>query len=255
MNNKNLILLFLIFSIGCSSSGKIGSYNVIFIGDSITEGVGVECPNIESSSVVAGNLLKESGCVHYVNCGKNGATTTDFLPEKKNHYFSVLKAADTLYTSNIPLIFSMMIGTNDSAESGPTGAPVSPEKYEENLTVIIDSLHERYPYSFFILHCPIWYSPNTHNGSVYMEKGLERLQSYIPVLERIVKSKENVYMGDQDAYLFFEQNYKQYINPENGKMGVFYLHPNKYGAKKLGEFWAKSIKKNLLKIGIEQKTI
>jgi len=231
---------------GCRQPESINC-NLIFIGDSISEGIGVENPMEESAPAVAGNLMKESGNVRFANCGKNGATTVDFLPETRRHYLSVIAAADTLYSTNVPLVFSIMIGTNDSAETGPAGAPVSPDAYERNLTIIIDSLHERYPNSLFVLHRPIWYSPNTHNGSVYMEAGLKRLQSYTPMLEQIVGKRKYVFFGDKDAYAFFEKNYEQCVNPENGVEGIFYLHPNKEGAGRLGAFWAESLKKDLCK--------
>lgn len=37
----------------------------------------------------------------------------------------------------------------------------------------------------------------------------------------------------------------KYFTPEKGNAGIFYLHPNKEGAKILGRFWAEAIMKAL----------
>ena len=79
-----------------------------------------------------------------------------------------------------------MLGTNDSAITGPNGAPASPGKYHENMKTIIDKLLALYPKCKVVLHRPVWYSPNTYNGAKYLEEGLNRLQSYYPELQALV---------------------------------------------------------------------
>jgi hypothetical protein len=143
-----------------------------------------------------------------------------------------------------------MLGTNDSAVKGPNGSPVSVESYNYNLTVIIDSLLKRYPNCKVIIHYPIWYSTNTYNGSMYLAEGLARLQSYFPRIELLVKKYQvaypnHVFIGDNAAFEFFKTNYIKMLKPEQGRQGIFYLHPNEQGALRLGEFWGKALNKAL----------
>ncbi len=221
--------------------------NIVFIGNSITQGVILKNPQSEAPPAVAVKCLEEMGyVVKYANCGKSGNTTVDFLPATDTYFRHIINAADTLYEKGVPLVFSIMLGTNDSATKGPNGSPVSPKQYQENLALIIDSLHARYPLSLFVLHRPVWYSPNTHNGASYLEEGLARLESYTPHLDALAKNRPSyVYKGDRDAFGFFKKHATTYFFAENGRSGVFYLHPNVAGAEKLGAFWAKSLKKRI----------
>ncbi len=54
------------------------------------------------------------------------------------------------------------------------------------MRAIADALLQRYPGAMIVLHRPIWYSPTTHNNSVYLREGLQRLNSYFPVLRQMV---------------------------------------------------------------------
>ncbi|MBB4034912.1 lysophospholipase L1-like esterase [Dysgonomonas hofstadii] len=233
-------LLLFVIVLSVAATDKYKSINIVFIGNSITEGSYLK----EPPPVVTARYLEDS-ChykVKYANCGVSGMTTFNFLPAQTGCYARVVAAADSLYTGGSLLIFSVKLGTNDSAIKGPTGAPVSAEKYRENLQIIIDSLASRYPSCKIILHHPIWYSPNTHNSALYLQEGLDRLQTYIPEIETLAKSNPgHVFEGDKDAFDFFRKNYKEYHRAQNGNSGVFYLHPNASGAGKLGIYWAKSI--------------
>lgn len=239
-----VIILTLIFGeeVQASSTQKV---NVIFIGNSITESSYLDNP----PPSVAAKYLKSYGYeVKFANCGVSGSTTVDFLPSSNRCYLKVVAAADTLYKEEGYLIFSITLGTNDSAEKGPSGSPVAPLQYKENLQIIIDSLQQRYPQSKFVLNRPTWYSPNTHNSALYMQEGLTRLQSYTPQMEALIKeNSDRVYKGDWSAFDFFRKNYLNYFKPQKGNSGIFYLHPNAKGSEKLGEFWAKGLNKNISK--------
>ncbi|MBO9619917.1 MAG: hypothetical protein J7539_12885 [Niabella sp.] len=215
-------------------------YAVVFIGNSITYGATLQSPEKEAPPVQMVRILEEKGYrIQYANCGFSGSTTVDFLPVSNKYFPKVLQAADSLYAADVPLFFSITLGTNDSAEEGPAGAPVSPEQYKKNLQIIIDSLHRRYPGSSFVLHQPVWYSPNTQNRSVYLKEGLQRLQTYTPQLELLIKEHPGfVFKGDRKGFDFFRRDPKKYFTPEKGPVGIFYLHPNAQGAKLLGSFWA-----------------
>ena len=126
--------------------------------------------------------------------------------------------------------------------------PVSPEDYGTNLKTIITKLHSTYPDALFVVNYPIWYSPNTHNGAVYMEAGLNRLKSYHPIVDQMVAELQAqgiaIWTGSKEAFGFFEDK-PEYFIAENGYDGTFYLHPNATGAEHLGHFWAESIIKNI----------
>lgn len=218
--------------------------NIIFIGNSITEGTYLASP----PPAIAASYLDSLGYeVHYANCGISGFTTVDFQPESKG-YSKILVAADSLSKNMGQLIFSIKLGTNDSACSGTSGAPISPEQYGNNLQKIIDELYKRYPSSCVLLHYPIWYSPNTHNNAVYLQEGLNRLQTYFPVIKNLVSAnKDYVTLGDTKGFKVFQKNYEKYHKPQSGNSGIYYLHPNEKGAKILGNIWGQSIFKLLKK--------
>lgn len=219
--------------------------NIIFIGDSITQG---EQPETAPPAYATAFLQKQiSGRVEFSNQGVSGCTTVDFLPSTATHFLDVGKAANKLYADKqAMLIFSIMLGTNDSAVDGPLGSPVSSSSYGKNISTIIDSLLKYYPKSKIIIHYPLWYSPNTYNRSKYLQEGLTRLQSYFPVIDALVKKYSathpgHVFTGDKNAFKYFKEHHLTHMLQENGQQGIFYLHPNEDGAKELGNFWEKAI--------------
>ena len=226
--------------------------DIVYIGNSITYGETLENKKQEAPPAVASELLRqkeEINSVSFSNQGNSGFTTVDYLPEGKT-FSDVVKAAGELHTnpSHI-LIFSIMLGANDSAITGPHGAPVSKEDYIQNLKTIVDELLKLFPDSKVILQQPIWYSPNFQNpGATYLTEGLNRLESYIPEIELLVKSyKEEgrVYLGDKEGFAYFKNNHLTDMTPEKWTQGVYYAHPNKKGAAALASFWAQVIYKVL----------
>ncbi|MFT2011077.1 GDSL-type esterase/lipase family protein [Pontibacter sp. 13R65] len=230
--------------------------NIVFIGNSITRGSGLANRDTEAAPVHAVAYLqnqKKIGNVRFSNQGVGGYTTINFLPATSKGFLNVAKAADVYNAdAQATLVFSIMLGTNDSAMEGPTGAPVSPDQYRNNLKAMADKLLADYPNSLLVLHRPLWYSPTTqNNGAKYLQEGLDRLQSYFPELDALVASyatthPDRVFKGDNKAYKFFRKKHLTYFQHEQGKQGMFYLHPNKEGAAKLGIFWGKGIKKAVL---------
>ena len=225
--------------------------DIVFIGNSITYGAGLENPKQDTPPAIAAEILRKKpaiGSVSFVNQGRSGYTTVNYLPSNDT-FAKVVEAAQQLHSNpSHQLIFSIKLGTNDSAIEGPKGAPVSKEDYRQNLKAIIDELLKQFPGSKIVLQQPIWYSPNTYNRSKYLAEGLERLQSYFPELKSLVKSyskiqKDRVSLGDQKGFSYFRKNYLTDLEPEKGNQGTFYLHPNKKGALQLGNFWAEAIYK------------
>ena len=79
-----------------------------------------------------------------------------------------------------------------------------------------------------------------------MEEGLNRLQTYFPVLDKLVIAyasgkPHRVFSGDKNAFNYFKINAINLFQKEKGNAGIFLLHPNEKGAQQLGVFWAKGI--------------
>ena len=221
--------------------------NLIFIGNSITYGATLQ--NASAPPIKVGRMLEEElgRPVDVYNCGVSGATTLDFLPASGSYYAAVNTAIKKAMASGGPIVFSMMLGTNDSAETGPNGSPVKPENYFMNMRVIIDQVLNSCPHAVVIVNYPIWYSPNTYNGARYLQAGLDRLQSYHPEIDRLVSyyakmqaPHQRVFTGNPEVFSFFADK-TELFTPENGYQGVFYLHPNATGGTRLAEFWKQSI--------------
>jgi len=237
------------------------SFDLVFIGDSITAGAGVQDRNTQAAPVIATQVLQKrlgnATAIYMSNQGKSGYTTVNFLPGGAS-FSSVEAAANDLETAHPgELIFSIMLGTNDSANSGPKGSPVSADDYSKNLEQIIDKLMADYPGGKFVIHHPIWYSPNAHNGNPLKHTGADyegdsaanRLKSYFPAIDSVVENyaathPNQVYLGDTQAYGYFAGHQTEF-KPENGQKGIFYLHPNTTGAQSLGGFWAVALAQKL----------
>jgi lysophospholipase L1-like esterase len=225
---------------------------IIYIGDSITYGAGLNNRD-KAPAVIASREIKKklAADILFSNQGKSGFTTVDFLPSSRSAYLQVVEAAKTFQKNqDYELVFSVMLGTNDSAEEGPNGSPVTPGAYRANLQIITDSLLDLFPDCKIIIHRPVFYSKNTYNRSKYLSGGLERLQQYFPQITALVSvnaklHSHHVFMGDELAFSAFKKHPEELLQPENGRMGIFYLHPNEKGAAMLGKYWAKAIQKIL----------
>ncbi len=221
--------------------------NIVFIGNSITHGAGLSDPAADAPPVKCGRWLREHGFgdVRVFNAGRNGCTTVDFLPGDPSRLFDrIVSAADSLSRLDGRMVFSMMLGTNDSASSGTKGAPVSRTDYRSNLLTIVDSLLLRYPQAIVLLHRPLWYSPNTHNRAVYLAEGLARLDGYYAELRAICADSARagrVFLGDTRGYDRFVRTHSDEMFAENGRKGVFYLHPNEAGGTALAALWGSAI--------------
>ena len=242
------ILAIVLFVNSFNATAQKHNVNIVFIGNSITFGAGLPDRNTQSPPVICANYLKKLsyiGTVDISNQGHSGYTTLDWLPGTKA-FIDAGAAAKAFSNTNTQLVFSIKIGTNDSAVKGPHGSPVSIDDYRANLTAIINALLTDFPGCKIVLHHPIWYSPKTYNGSMYLQEGLTRLQTYIPVIDGLVHSFKSshpnqVYLGDTKAFNYFKKNSETDLKPEKGQQGVFYLHPNTKGALALGEFWGRAI--------------
>lgn len=223
--------------------------NIAFIGNSITYGATLSNPTTQCPPRRVQEILQAQGLtVNYINCAVSGYTTFHFIPTGTRHAY-VVDAIKKLSKNPGKLFVLIMLGTNDSAESGTLGAPVSTSTYYNNMKTIVDDIFSYNKDANVILNYPIWYSPNTHNGATYLQGGLNRLKSYHPVIDSLVnyyqtRTVRRVFAGNKAAFTFFENN-TAYLTAEPGYSGTFYLHPNAEGAKRLANFWAASILQHL----------
>jgi len=230
------------------------SINVVFVGNSITQGATIRDKEHDAAPAKCKDAFIEmTGFnVEMRNCGRSGMTTFNFLPGGRL-FAEVVRAGKELQDNDKPLVFSIMLGTNDSAEKGPTGSPVDAYTYYTNMKTIVDSLFLQFPDAFFLINYPIWYSPSVWNSAEYGQKGLDRLHSYYPYISQLVHNysdshPRHVFCGNRKVYRIFAKRYKEFFTEEQGRVGVFWLHPNIKGAEVLGKIWAKSIRKNLKSI-------
>ncbi|MEO6849422.1 MAG: GDSL-type esterase/lipase family protein, partial [Mucilaginibacter sp.] len=172
---------------------------VIYIGDSITYGGWLNDIGTEAPPVLASSYLKHQrgiDSVEFSNQGHSGYTTVNFLPGG-NAFIAAEKAVGSFSDKDGSLVFSIMLGTNDSAVKGPRGAPVAPEDFKINMKSIVDQLLSDFPKSKIVINLPLWYSPNTYNGAQYLQEGLDRLQSYSEPIKMLIKEYHNdrVFLG------------------------------------------------------------
>jgi len=225
---------------------------IVYIGDSITFGANHFDPKKTSPPSIATKFLQEhlkDTMIYFANCGVGGATSMDFLPESKRFFLKVQKAADKFIkyeNSSKQILFSILLGTNDSARKGIGGVSVTPDQYRHYLSVIINNLIRMYPGCKIVLHKPIWFSNNTYNAPKYLPDALERLVLYAQEIHSLVfeyskSAPDTVFLGDTEGFAHFKNNYLSDHTHEKGDAGTFYLHPNKKGAAWLGEIWGKAI--------------
>lgn len=234
------------------------SANVVFIGNSITYGALHQQRELTAPPVQCARWLSRQpglDTVYFANCGHSGKTTYHFLPNQAD----VVPAGDKTYFADVvaqtrrlvavhpalPLVFSIMLGTNDTVER-PKNKHTTPDDYARNLTTLIDSLLKLWPEAHVVLHKPIWYTPDyvTKGGSVASKNSLKLLDSYYRMFPQVVSNCKpgHVHIGDSDAYAYFEQHWQTDINEEKDSRGrSYWLHPNEQGAAQLAEFWGKAL--------------
>ena len=230
--------------------------DVVFIGNSITAGATLADRATQAPPAVAGRALDEilgdAYSVHVHNMGLSGSTTTDWLPTGEKLFAKTVAKADEIVSANTNgnLVFSISLGTNDSARDFVNGPALSNSQFADNLSAIIDSLHSRYPKAQFVLHHLICYSPNTHNSATYCGEGLLRLDGFRKAVSDLVARyrkhrRTYVHLGDTRAWDVFAPSAiahtESLLTPESGKEGTFFLHPNLMGAQRLGNLWADAL--------------
>lgn len=238
-------LVAIALSLGLSMAQK--KVNLVFIGNSITYGAQID-HDTQAPPVRVGERLKAKGYeVEMRNCGVSGSVTADWLPRFNTWMFQrMVKAADELSQLDGTMVFSIMLGTNDSSIE----CRVSPSQYYANMKEIVDYLIAHYPKAMIVVNYPIWYSSHTYNGARYLHEGQDRLKTYLPVIDKLcnyyrTSGYNQVCQGSRHTYSYFENRSDLFV-AENSALGQslkFYLHPNAEGAWRLSKFWTRSILK------------
>ena len=253
------VLLGLFFIIGnISLSYAQQSANIVFIGNSITYGALHKNRDVTAPPVQCGLWLSQQegiDTVYISNGGRSGRTTYHFLPNAadvipagdKTFFSDIVSRANQLVKAHpgLPLVFSIMLGTNDSVER-KHNSHTTPDNYINNLCTIIDSLLTLWPDAHVVLNKPIWYYPDyqTKGGSIASKKSLKLLDTYYDCFAKIVARCKagQVHIGDHEAYGYFKSHYKSDVFEEKDARGKSYwLHPNEQGAKQLAAYWGKAI--------------
>lgn len=232
-----LLVAFLGWS-GCRSfSSAPQSLNIVFIGDSITYGCLLKQPEKEAPPAHAVAYLQGMPgilSVRFMNCGNGGSRIDSFLPERADSAWPQVKqAADAFTNETGKLIFSIMIGANDSNVC-------TPAQYGANLALLVKALVSSYPASHIVIHHPLWYTkvPSTHP---------EVLEYYIPVIDAVVgtfgKSHPGrVHLGNVKGWEYFKANHETVCFREQRDNLPYYVHPNEIGAAILGQYWGEAIR-------------
>ena len=227
--NKNYLIIVLLFFCSILNAQNL---NIVYIGNSITEGALLKNPKTEAVPIRASQYLDKhlNGKVTFRNCGVSGMTTLNFLPISGQQFPNVKTAASELAQREGQLLFSISLGTNDSACTMAFGAPVLPEEYYTNMKAIIDELLALYPQSKIVVQYPIWYSPNTYNGAMYLKAGLERLKSYYPMIEKLmahysITHPNKFFPVQQKLSTFLKKTIQRILLPKKGMPAHFTCIP------------------------------
>ena len=111
---KYLFLLLFVISTSVVFAQK-QNLHIVYIGDSITQGVQLADPDKEAPPAIATAWLRKQkgmGKVEFSNQGVSGFTTVDFLPSTNTVFPRTDKAAAALDNKNAMLVFLIMLGTN-----------------------------------------------------------------------------------------------------------------------------------------------
>jgi lysophospholipase L1-like esterase len=225
--------------------------DIVYIGNSITQGSQLGNPEEEAPPATASDYLRRKsgvGHVSFLNQGRSGSTTEDYLPGKEALNEVIARTRLFHKYSDRSLIFTISLGTIHNEKDFPENT----EQYQKNLKLIGDKLLYEFPECKIIFMQPIWYSPVTYSSTGYMAEGLARLQSYFPELQSLVLNYSQIkpgqiFLADIKAFAYFRNNYLTELIPERGNARSFYLHPNKKGAHVLGKLWGEAIYQSLFK--------
>jgi len=228
--------------VGFPRTPRPRNLNIVFIGDSITSGYLMKFPERDAPPVYAAAWLKgQLGVTNVLfrNCGKPAYRTDQFLPDQVNSAWGGVKQAGESYR-NVPgtLIFSVMLGANDSAGNGDTERH-SPARFKADMKRLVEALRGSFPESVVVIHHPTGYTKAPGTNPEYLARYKQAINSLVGEVAGAHSGR--VFLGDVSAWAFFDANMETHWFKET-RCGVpYYVHPNELGAGVIGGLWGKAI--------------
>jgi lysophospholipase L1-like esterase len=114
------LVLFLLSFMSLNGQMNIRNLDIVYIGNSITQGVQLDNQDEVAPPAFATKHIRTLQGVEsarFLNRGKSGYTTVNFLPTPDGELSKAIIAVKEFHTDqNRQLVFSIMLGTNDRAE-------------------------------------------------------------------------------------------------------------------------------------------
>lgn len=212
MKKSYLLLLVILSVLGLSCSNK--TIKIACLGDSITEGVGVEWQSKDSYPVILDSILGKKYAV--LNCGKSGVT----LLKNGDKPIWMFKEFYNVFAYK-PDIILIKLGTNDSKT-----ANWNEQKFKEDYQSMIDTFKtiKNKPKIIICIPVPAFKNAWTINDSI--------IKTRITLILKDIAIQNNLEIIDLYTEL---NNYKEYF-PDG-------IHPNKKGTTLIAQSIAKHIVK------------
>ncbi|NDW09959.1 GDSL-type esterase/lipase family protein [Dysgonomonas sp. 520] len=215
MRKTTLIITILLFALFSQSFDHGSPKKVACVGDSITDGDGLQDRSKEAYPAILSVLLGDGYQV--VNFGKSGAT---MLKSGDWPYWDKPAFREALAFN--PDIVIIQLGANDTK---PQNIPSFPGKYEEDLRAMVDSFQQlsSHPEIFLCKPIPSFKNRFHINDTILCSEA-------IPAIDKVAFEKKCRVIDLHAAFLY---------RPEFFPDGV---HPDKNGAIEMAVIVAKSIK-------------
>src|SRR5215471_3401598 len=191
--------------------------NICFLGNSITGGFG-SSPTVVPGSLAVADINTYLGSSTYAanTFAVNGTNSTYWTPTGGNHVTDAITSFDGAGGCAGGVVYTD--GTNDA-----NGTSTVPATFNTNVTGTVNALLT-HGYSKVILN----YSPYLNNGNTAANALL--LQYETELAKIAAANPSQVKLGDQQAYIFFQNNTSQF--QADG------IHPNNTGYASLAQLWA-----------------
>lgn len=204
------------------ASTKIAHYKILYIGDSITNGIEASTAGLLKSTFEG---LYPKYLTTTTRQGVDSTSTDDWLPGSSN-----LNAALSAGSSAGATIASIMLGTNDARNAVAN----STADYKAQLLAICEELIDN-GYTC-ILHAPpcynLPYNSNESTNGGYGAAAYARLTTYAGAQDELVNGT-TILRGDRQAFLAFSAAPSTYFQDQ--------VHPNSAGRTLLVKLWDEAI--------------
>ncbi|MDP9175619.1 MAG: hypothetical protein M3O30_17385 [Planctomycetota bacterium] len=177
------------------------------------------------------------------NQGVDGSASSDWLLSSANLNAAI--AAMTSLVATTPSAAQIFFGgewTNDCAQSGKSGSPISVAQNLINMKAITAALIAAFPNCYVFWDYPSWFSPNAVTSYVYGPAGLDLMLSYAPNIPATVAvgPTRQVFAGDNSFGAMAAQD-TSLMRSATGSNGNYELHYSPTGGTLKGQLWANVI--------------